>query len=137
MVAFCVREGDEIGIKTLLNRIPSNNYVSTFCYDGDINAVLKLFANTSFVIASRFHSFILGILFGKPVFPIAYNCKTENYLYDLDFCGKYVKLNDMANLKLQDILFNYKNKIITECSDHKKHAVNQFWGLRKYLDENT
>lgn len=137
LVSFCEREGDEIGIKTLLNRISSNNYLSTFCYDGDINEMLKLFANTSFVIASRFHSFILGILFDKPVFPIAYNCKTENYLYDLDFGGKYVKLNDIVNLKLDDVLFNYKNKIITDCSDHKKYAVNQFWGLRKYLDENT
>ena len=135
LVSFCEREGDEIGIKKLLNRNCYNNYVSTCCYDGDINKMLKLFANTSFVIASRFHSFILGILFGKPTFPIAYNCKTENYLYDLEFCGKYTRLNDIVTLELDDILFNYKNRIITECSDHKKYAINQFWGLRKYLDE--
>lgn len=136
LTSFCKREGDEIGIQTLINKIPSNNYITTCCYKGDINEMLELFASASFVIASRFHSLILGVLFGKPVFPIAYNCKTENYLYDLEFCGNYAKLNDIGSLKLDDVLFNYKNRIITECSNHKKYAVNQFWGLRKYLEEN-
>ena len=53
----------------------------------------------------------------------------------MNFSGRYVKLNGIANLKLDDILFNYKNRIITDCTKHKQYAVNQFWGLRKYLSE--
>ena len=134
LTSFCEREGDGIGIRELLNRVASS-YVTTCYYDGDMDKILSLFANSSFVIASRFHSFILGILFGKPVFPIAYNCKTENYLYDLNFSGRYVNLNDITTLTLDDILFNYNNHIITDCTNHKRYAVNQFWGLRTYLDE--
>ena len=134
LTSFCEREGDGIGIRELLNRVTSN-YVTTCYYDGDMEKMLSLFADSSFVIASRFHSFILAVLLEKPVFPIAYNCKTENYLYDLNFSGRYVKLNGIANLKLDDILFNYKNRIITDCTKHKQYAVNQFWGLRKYLSE--
>lgn len=137
LVSFCKREGDEVAIKILLNKIPFSNNVSTCFYDGNIEEILKLFANSSFVIASRFHSFILGILFNKPVFPIVYNCKTENYLFDLPFDGKYAKLNDLLTLRMEDILFNYENKIITDCSDHKRYASNQFWGLRKYLNEKV
>lgn len=134
LTSFCGREGDGIGIRELLNRVASS-YVTTCYYDGDMDKILSLFANSSFVIASRFHSFILAVLFGKPVFPIAYNCKTENYLYDLNFSGRYVNLNDITTLTLDDILFNYNNHIITDCTNHKRYAVNQFWGLRTYLDE--
>lgn len=134
LTSFCEREGDGIGIRELLNRVASS-YVTTCYYDGDMDKILSLFANSSFVIASRFHSFILAVLFGKPVFPIAYNCKTENYLYDLNFSGRYVNLNDITTLTLDDILFNYNNHIITDCTNHKRYAVNQFWGLRTYLDE--
>lgn len=134
LTSFCEREGDGIGIRELLNRVASS-YVTTCYYDGDMDKILSLFANSSFVIASRFHSFILAVLFGKPVFPIAYNCKTENYLYDLNFSGRYVNLNDITTLTLDDILFNYNNHIITDCTNHKRYAVNQFWGLRTYLEE--
>lgn len=95
--------------------------------------MLRLFAGASFIIGSRFHSIILGILYGKPVFPISYNCKTENYLVDLQFAGKYTTLDRLPSMMLGDVIYNYENKIITDCSEHKKYAENQFWGVKEYL----
>ena len=43
-----------------------------------------------FVIGSRFQSIILGVLFGKRVFSIPYNCKTEKYLAALQFTAAQV-----------------------------------------------
>lgn len=135
LVSFCAREGDEIAINKLLNKLSPNAYVSVCNYDSNIDEILNLFANASYVIASRFHSLILGVIFNKPVFPISYNCKTENYLYDLNFEGKYAKLDDLLFIKLQDVLYNYKNRIIIDSSEHKKYAINQFWGLRTHLNQ--
>ena len=84
-------------------------------------------------VTSSFHSIILGILYEKPVFPVSYNCKTENYPADLQFEGKYVALDELPSLTPEDVIYNYENRIITECSEHKKYAGNQFWGLKEYL----
>lgn len=87
------------------------------------------------MIGSRFHSVILGILYGKPIFPVSYNCKIENYLADLRFQGKYATLDQLPSLKVEDVIYNYENRIITDCSEHKKYAGNQFCGLKEYLGD--
>lgn len=133
LVSFCEREGDEAAILKLLTSIPDNANISTCFYKGDIDQILKLFAGASFIVGSRFHSVILGFLFEKPVFPIVYNCKTTHYLSDLQFGGKYATLKELPALSLDDLIYNYKNHIIVDCSEHIKYAENQFWGLRQYL----
>lgn len=134
--SFCERDGDEAAISVLLDQINGKTNITTCFYRGDVEEMLRLFAGASFVIGSRFHSIILGILFGKPVFPISYNCKTENYLADLQFAGKYATLVELPFLSLSDLIYNYENKIITDCSEHKIYAENQFWGLKKYLSDD-
>lgn len=133
LASFCERDGDEAAIAALVARINDRTNISTCFYRGNIEEMLRLFAGASFIIGSRFHSIILGILYGKPVFPISYNCKTENYLADLQFAGKYATLDRLPSMMLGDVIYNYENKIITNCSEHKKYAENQFWGLKEYL----
>ena len=135
LVSFCQREGDEESIAKVLNKVPDCTNVKTCFYKGNIELILKLFAEATFIIGSRFHSIILGISYGKPVFPIAYNCKIEHYLHDLHFSGKYASLSELPSLSYEDLIYNYERKIVTDCSEHKRYAENQFWGLRKYLDE--
>ena len=116
LVAFCKREGDESAIRHLMDMLPDSSLVSTHFYNGDIRATLSVISNASFVVASRFHSMILGISFGKPIFPISYNCKTENYLNDLNFGGNYATLSTLSETSFSDILYNYKNCIVTDCT---------------------
>ncbi len=134
LVSFCKGEGDENAIHHLMNMLPDDTGVSTHFYDGNIERVLALFSNASFVIASRFHSMILGISFGKPVFPISYNCKTQNYLNDMGFNGRYATFSTLVDTTCEDVLYNYKNRIITDCTLHQKYAKNQFRALRTFLD---
>lgn len=133
LTSFCKREGDESGVAALLDRIPNKKNISTCFYDGNTEPILKIFSDASFIIGSRFHSVILGILFGKPVFPISYNCKTENYLLDLQFQGKYARLEDLPQITVDDLIYNYEHQILVDCSAHKYYAANQFWGLRQFL----
>lgn len=135
LVSFCERDGDEEAIAVLLTRIKDKDDISTCFYRGDIQEILRIFAGASYVIGSRFHSVILGILYGKPVFPVSYNCKIENYLADLQFQGKYATFDQLPSLKVEDVIYNYENRIITDCSEHKKYAENQFWGLKEYLGD--
>lgn len=134
LVSFCALEGDEKAIEKLLTMIPDHTNISTCFYSRDMDQILRLLSGASFIIGSRFHSIILGISFGKPVFPIMYNCKTSHYLSDLHFAGKSAKLEDLPTLTCDDIVYNYKNQIITDCRDHKEYSKNQFCGLQQYLD---
>lgn len=136
LVSFCKKEGDEDAIQKLRSMLPENANIHTCFYQGDIEEILALFSKASFVIASRFHSMILGVSFGKPIFPISYNCKTQNYLDDLCFEGKSAKLQQLTRVTCDDVLYNYKNQIITECSLHKQYASNQFRALHDFLDEH-
>ena len=135
LVSFCKREGDEDAIKKLCDLLPNNSKIVLSYYNGNYEEIIRLFAQATYIIGSRFHSIILGIAFDKPVFPIAYNSKTTHYLSDLAFSGNQVNLNDLPTLTLDDLIYNYKHKIVVDCSKHKQYAINQFWGLNKYLYE--
>ena len=117
--------------------LPEGTRITTHFYNGNIGKTLEVFSKASFVIASRFHSMILGISFGKPVFPISYNCKTINYLNDLHFAGKYATLSSLFEITSEDVLYNYEKYIVTECTLHKQYAIHQFRALRTFLDNTV
>lgn len=133
MVSFCEWEGDAKAIDRALSMVPEGMEVSRLCYREDMQQILDAIAGATYVIASRFHSMILGVSFGKPVYPIAYNCKTEHYLQDLNFSGRYANLENLLSVTVEDVLYNYDNRIIADCTEHKKHAKNQFRALRQFL----
>ena len=135
LVSFCCKEGDEQAIQKIMNMLHGDtSNVSVHCYEGDICATLSVLSGASFIIASRFHSMILGILYGKPVFPISYNSKTSNYLHDLKFEGKYATIATLTETTVEDVMYNYEKQIITDCTLHRKYAKNQFYALRNFLD---
>ena len=136
LTSFCKSEGDEDAIHHLLDLLPDQELISTCFYAGNISELMALISNATYIIASRFHAMILGISFGKPVFPFSYNCKTKHYLEDLDFRGNYATLEQIPDLTLEDILHNYEKQIITDCTAHKTYAHNQFRALREFLDRN-
>jgi len=135
LLSFCQWQGDERAVQALRNRFPGEKRLYSCCYRGSARNCLRVLSGASFVIGTRFHSTILGISFGKPVFPIVYNSKTAHYLADLSFPGKSAALEELPSVTLEDVLYNYQNNIIADCTDHHRYAVNQFSGLESYLNE--
>ena len=54
---------------------------------------------------------------------------------DFSFPGKSATLEELPSVTLEDVLYNYQNNIIADCTDHHRYAVNQFSGLESYLNE--
>lgn len=134
LLSFCEWEGDPVAMNTVMELLPEGVSVSTVHYRTDMDQMLEAISGASFVVGSRFHSTILGVSFGKPVFPVAYNCKTRHYLQDLSFAGKYADLENMTSVTVDDVLFNYENRILTDCGEHKRYARNQFAALKACLN---
>lgn len=133
LVSFCQWQGDERAVQELMARFPEEARLFACCYRGDPKPVLDVLAGASYIIGSRFHSVILGMSFGKPVFPIVYSCKTRHYLSDLRFAGRYAELRDLPSTTLEDMLYNYRHKITADCRAHHRYAVNQFRAVENYL----
>ncbi|WNS41981.1 polysaccharide pyruvyl transferase family protein [Paenibacillus sp. MMS20-IR301] len=104
-LSFCQHEGDQEAIGQILNLIPAELQAHTHAhfYSTDINAILAVLAGASCIIASRFHAMILGWVFGKPVFPVAYSSKMVNVMQDARFGGGYTDFKHLAELTAEQV----------------------------------
>ena len=133
IISFCDREADGIAVNHLINNI-SNKNVFTYTYNGqNIDEICGLFANSKGVIASRFHSMVLGMIYNKPVYPIVYNCKMGNYLLDVNYTGKYSKIDTISNDDFDDIICTLSNPACYSVENHKKNAYLQFKAIDSYI----
>lgn len=130
ILSMCSREGDDLAAQHILDLIPDHNNVHIHSYDGNLEEVFSLFSHASLVVATRFHSMIMGFVYGKPVFPIVYNCKMQHYLQDLHFTGHWASLETLKDYTVEDV----KKSAVCDCSAHKQYAHIQFEALKRYLD---
>ena len=134
-VSFCKAEGDEEAIGKIMKELEDTSMVSTVFYNMEnLQEILDIFSSSCFVVASRFHSMILSMVYEKPFFAFSYNCKTENYLNDVEFHGKYASLEGVLDASCDDVMYNFENRTVADCTMHKKYAANQFAALDKYLE---
>ena len=60
--------------------------------------------------------------------------KTPHYLRDVAFGGRVVNMNELDQESLESLTSNFTSNYIADCEEHRKYAVNQFYGLKKYLE---
>lgn len=123
LMSFCDIEGDVKAIKNILNLVDTNiaDKIEVYSYEGNIQEALYVIASSSVVIASRFHAMILGLLFNKTVIPMIYSEKTLNVMNDIEFKGKYVRINEIDNFNISDCDLNYKLDISKQIKDAGRH----------------
>ena len=105
LMSFCKYEGDEEAIERILSQTNSE-YLTKYFYAGNIDESLEVINGSSGVIATRFHSMILGWMFNKPVFPFVYSNKTLNVLNDKKYDGYYLEIEKINTIDV--------NKAVTQ-----------------------
>lgn len=98
MFSFCEPEGDLEYCESIKNECISMNEnmdISIIPYNGEIDEFLKVYAKCEKIIATRFHSMILGWLFNQEVLPVAYSKKTENFIDSMKFACQYLILESI------------------------------------------
>lgn len=88
LFAFSEAEGDLKAAERIYNSFESdmNKNIEIFVYDGDIEKILRAFAECEKIICTRFHSMILAMIFGREFYPIVYNSKQLNIIKDMNIC---------------------------------------------------
>lgn len=134
LMSFCEKEGDQEAIEKIIQLLPEKNmkYVSTYFYKYNIDEALEVIASSSFMIATRFHAMILGWVFKKPVFPIAYSEKMNNAMDNINYKGSFINLKEIDHLKSIEVYESMKTNFI-DVSDQAKDAEKHFDKLDEYL----
>jgi len=129
LLSFCEYEKDTIAIDDFIEKLPiqyKKNIIIDY-YNGNIEKFLNIFSKLDTIIATRFHSIVLGFKYNCNVLPICYSNKSYNLLTDLNI-NKYIEFSNikdllnlkpikMDNLKLNDLKnkankhFEYKKTI--------------------------
>lgn len=106
LVSFCQAEGDELAVEQVyaLLDVGCAKSVSRVFYRGDIKQIIALFAESTAIIATRFHSMILGWILEKPVYPILYSQKMKNVIDDINIQASYVAIEDIARLQVCELV---------------------------------
>ncbi|UJL45808.1 polysaccharide pyruvyl transferase family protein [Virgibacillus sp. NKC19-16] len=134
LMSFCEKEGDQEAVEEILQLIPDDtkNNVNKYFYRFNLEEALDVIGSSSFVIATRFHAMILGWVYNKPVFPIAYSKKMNHVMKDLSYKGSYIDLKEINNLRPADV-YESMNTNYVNISDQAKDAENHFKKLDEYL----
>jgi colanic acid/amylovoran biosynthesis protein len=93
--SFCSHEGDGRGIRKIVKAMGAEESpeIQVLRYDGtNAEQITEAMAQSSLVIATRFHAAILAIVAGRPVLPVIYSDKTLHVLEDLGFEGAIIDI---------------------------------------------
>ncbi|KIR02075.1 hypothetical protein P261_00889 [Lachnospiraceae bacterium TWA4] len=90
--------------------------------------------DSEYIIASRFHAMVLGIIANKPVFPLVYSDKTIHVLDDINYCGKYVDIRDGKLLTYEMSRWNLDHNVVMEVEQIQKKAEEHFKNLDRILE---
>lgn len=133
LVSFSQAEGDEAAISQLLEYLPhqSKEAVETLCYDGaNWKAVCEKISAAACLIATRFHSMVLGLSYGVPTIAISYSNKTLQVLQDLEVAHKAILPEQLNGLEEEQI-----SPIADVCTDClKESAEKHFEKLDQFLE---
>lgn len=126
--SFCEKYGDEVIANELISQVSSSINVRCYNYRGNINEALLLFSSFEYLIATRFHAIILGLILGSKVLPISYSVKTKHTLQMLNIWSekyefKAYSCEDVSDLmnsfltyscfdKKMNVQFNYADSIL-------------------------
>lgn len=134
LVSFCEYEADDEAIDMIMNLIPMSylDRITNHFYKLNLEETLNLVARSSYVVATRFHSMILGWLYNKPVFPIVYSTKMTNVMKEVGFSGTYTNFDHIDTLRPEQVFTSMKTNSI-EVSYQIKHSATQFERLDEYL----
>lgn len=128
LISFCKIEGDEKAIEKILARCSDEIKEKTRVekYDGqNWKEIIETISQASYLIATRFHSMILGSVFQIPTLPIVYNDKCRHFLADIG-CEQYgIFLEQLEHCEMKNIEYMQ----VDHLDKLKSQAEEQFKAL--------
>lgn len=114
LVGFCKKEHDDEVIEKLMLGQDRERVVEFQYPDCSYKEVMGLFADADSVIACRYHAMIIGFLYRKPVYVLAYSDKTVDALKDIDPVSRCLRVSNITRVSPETFLKDYMCRLSDE-----------------------
>ncbi|WP_078378671.1 polysaccharide pyruvyl transferase family protein [Sutcliffiella halmapala] len=134
LMSFCEPEGDNEAVEKIISLIPFeySDRIARHLYELNIEETLEVISKSSLIIATRFHAMILGWIYNRPVYPIAYSEKMTNVMEDVNFKGAFANLDNISETDPKEI-FESMDRNIIDISKQIVNSEKHFAILDEYL----
>lgn len=130
LMSFCEGYGDNEITDELYDSLTEKNNVKRIYYNGEnLSEIVNSIAASEYLIGTRFHAIILGLLYNVNVLPISYSIKTENMLKSLGCWNDIYEFGTFCNSRPEELDNYYLSNIIID-----KTKNIQFDWLDSFLD---
>ncbi|MCR5524386.1 MAG: polysaccharide pyruvyl transferase family protein [Lactobacillus sp.] len=133
LMSFCEAEGDLIAAKKIKKMFNNISQIEVFNHT-NIDESLEKINSANKIVATRYHSMILGWLMGKPTFVLSYSEKINNVISDLFPTQPFINISqiDSDNFRLSFAVNNQIDDIVQEAQQQFKFLDRFF----KYGETN-
>lgn len=133
MYSFCNNQGDNKAIERIKNKVLNKDKINCYEYKNmETSNFLDNFTSNEYIISTRFHGMIIGLINEQKVYPIIYDIKTKNVIDEIGI-ENYCSLDNIYAAKATDILKVKKQKNINKI---QVNAHKQFESFEKYFNLN-
>ena len=134
LFSFSGFEQDDIAINKIMEMVP-NEYkekVKIVKFEENIEEFINEYSKMQYMIAGRFHSMILSILFNQKIYNLTYSKKQDNVIKELKLFSRFQTINDLT---YSTVLRKYYLKKVCKNKLKKiaKKAEDQFINLDNFL----
>lgn len=129
LLSFCEKYGDNDITDELYNLLEGKNVVEKVYYKGDIHEIINKIVESEFMLATRFHAIILGLVYKIKVLPVSYSIKTENMLKTYGIWNDVYDFAVFSNSSCQELKQHFISDMIID-----KNKNTQFDWLDKFLE---
>lgn len=132
LLAFCPFQQDHVVTRKLYDALSEEEKAQVSCvrYDFDVFTLLREFEEAEAVVATRFHSAVIGMLCKCKVLPLIYDQKTRKMLEDMDYPW-YMEFDEMKEIPAEECCKKLEELALYPVEDLVKESKGQF----RYLDE--
>ncbi len=136
LLAFSEALKDNKIIEEIMQNINKNNKskIEIITYNNtNMDVMLNAIQTSSKLIATRFHSLVLGLSYGVPTLPIIYHQKLLTVLEELGYEKYAIKLDKLKEINIKELKFiKISNKMRKDLANK---ADNQFVKLDKFIND--
>jgi colanic acid/amylovoran biosynthesis protein len=124
---FAFQNTNEINDRKIIDKVIKKiresfrKNIEVISYNGDISSFLKKYSECHSMVTSRFHSFILSLMYGQNICPIIYSEKTLNTIKFLGIDTDYIPIEKVSETSIQKV----KDMLKTSKHFYQDKSINQ------------
>lgn len=136
LLAFCPFQNDHEVTQRIYDALTGEEKTQAVCirYDFDVFALLKEFEEAQAVVATRFHSAVIGMLCNCKVLPLIYDQKTRKTLEDMQYPW-YLEFEDIKGADAEMCCEKLLDMEVYQTEDLVRASVKQFQYLDAFLQD--